>query len=101
MARKVVGVGSVSTRCWVILLIGRDENDPLFLQVKEAGLGAGAVPAGELGEPSVRVVTGQRIMQATSDIFLGSQTVVGIDGVSRDFYLRQLQDWKAPCRSRR
>ncbi|MBY9073411.1 DUF2252 domain-containing protein [Nocardioides sp. WL0053] len=96
MARKVVGVGSVGTRCWVILLIGRDENDPLFLQVKEAGASALApfLPRANSGSQGVRVVTGQRIMQATSDIFLGSQTVVGIDGVSRDFYLRQLQDWK-------
>ena len=97
MARKVVGVGSVGTRCWVILLIGRDENDPLFLQVKEAEASALApfLPrANHSGSQGVRVVTGQRIMQATSDIFLGSQTVVGIDGVSRDFYLRQLQDWK-------
>ena len=96
MARKVVGVGSVGTRCWVILLIGRDENDPLFLQVKEAQASALApfLPRANSVSQGVRVVTGQRIMQATSDIFLGSQTAVGIDGVTRDFYIRQLQDWK-------
>jgi uncharacterized protein (DUF2252 family) len=96
MARKVVGVGSVGTRCWVVLLQGRDESDPLLLQVKEA---QPSVLARHLG-PTVhasegtRVVDGQRRMQAFSDVFLGAQSAVGLDGVSRDFYVRQLQDWK-------
>ena len=99
MARKVVGVGSVGTRCWVVLLSGRDENDPLLLQVKEAepSILAGHVP----GRPGTdhrsegeRVVSGQRRMQAVGDIFLGWQTVVGADGRARDFYVRQLRDWK-------
>ncbi len=95
-ARKVVGVGSVGTRCFVLLLVGRDRNDPLFLQVKEAQasvlerfLGDGVYP--HHGE---RVVAGQRLMQAASDIFLGWKHVEGLDGVTRDFYVRQLQDWK-------
>ena len=96
MARKVVGVGSVGTRCWVVLLTGRDDNDPLFLQVKEANQSVistalGAAPRGHEGQ---RVVDGQRLMQAAGDIFLGWQTTAGIDGVSRDFYVRQLRDWK-------
>jgi uncharacterized protein (DUF2252 family) len=97
IARKVVGVGSVGMRSWVVLLVGRDNTDPLFLQVKEA-------------EPSVlephlkkspysnhgqRVVEGQRLMQATSDIFLGWQRVEGVDGRTHDYYMRQLWDWKA------
>jgi uncharacterized protein (DUF2252 family) len=100
MARKVVGVGSVGTRCWVLLLTGRDPDDPLLLQVKEAppSVLAQHVPAGsraEWGSEGERVVRGQRLMQATSDIFLGWQTVEGIDGQVRDFYVRQLRDWKA------
>jgi uncharacterized protein (DUF2252 family) len=96
MARKVVGVGSVGTRCWIILMLGRDENDPLFLQVKEAEESvlarfAGASRHGNQGE---RVVNGQRLMQAASDIFLGWQRVIGLDGQTRDFYVRQLRDWK-------
>ena len=96
MARKVVGVGSVGTRCWIILMLGRDESDPLFLQVKEAEESvlarfAGASRYGHQGE---RVVNGQRLMQATSDIFLGWQRVSGLDGQTRDFYVRQLRDWK-------
>ncbi|WP_299537082.1 DUF2252 domain-containing protein [uncultured Streptomyces sp.] len=96
VARKVVGVGSVGTRCWILLLLGRDENDPLFLQAKEAD---DSVLAGHL-DPSVhsnqgqRVVAGQRLMQASSDIFLGWQRVDGLDGRRRDFYVRQLRDWK-------
>ncbi|WP_336640568.1 DUF2252 domain-containing protein [Microbacterium sp. USHLN272] len=96
MARKVVGVGSVGTRAWVILLSGRDDDDPLLLQAKEAQhsvlerfLGPSAYDnAGE------RVVRGQRLMQASSDIFLGWQRIVGLDGRSRDFSVRQLHDWK-------
>ena len=96
IARKVVGVGSVGTRCWIILMLGRDENDPLFLQVKEAEESvlarfAGASRYDNQGE---RVVNGQRLMQAASDIFLGWQRFAGLDGKSRDFYVRQLRDWK-------
>ncbi|GAB1642203.1 DUF2252 domain-containing protein [Krasilnikovia sp. MM14-A1259] len=99
LARKVVGVGSVGTRCWIVLLSGRDPDDPLLLQVKEAPASvlAAHVPGGtDPGYPSEgeRVVTGQRMMQAVSDIFLGWQTVEGQDGRVRDFYVRQLRDWK-------
>jgi uncharacterized protein (DUF2252 family) len=97
MARKVVGVGSVGTRCWIVLLHGRDSSDPLFLQVKEAEASvlsrfAGASTYANQGQ---RVVAGQRLMQASSDIFLGWQrTEAGLDGKQRDFYVRQLRDWK-------
>jgi uncharacterized protein (DUF2252 family) len=97
MARKVVGVGSVGTRCWIVLLLGRDEDDPLVLQVKEAGP---SVLEGYLGKSKFtnrgqRVVEGQRLMQAASDIFLGwIRNPEGIDGRPRDFYVRQLWDWK-------
>lgn len=96
VARKVVGVGSVGTRCWIVLLLGRDDADPLFLQAKEADDSvlapyAGASTFATQGE---RVVAGQRLMQATSDIFLGWERVHGIDGRLRDFYVRQLRDWK-------
>jgi uncharacterized protein (DUF2252 family) len=95
-ARKVVGVGSVGTRCFILLFLGRDASDPLFLQVKEAGPSVlerflGKSTAASSGE---RVVTGQRLMQAASDIFLGWVTATGLDGQSRDFYVRQFQDWK-------
>jgi uncharacterized protein (DUF2252 family) len=97
MARKVVGVGSVGTRCWIVLMLGRDESDPLFLQVKEAEPSvlsrfAGASKYANQGQ---RVVAGQRLMQASSDIFLGwERTRAGLDGPARDFYVRQLRDWK-------
>jgi uncharacterized protein (DUF2252 family) len=96
MARKVVGVGSVGTRCWVVLMRGRDDGDPLLLQVKEA---QPSVIAVHLGLPKqrhegVRVVAGQRVMQAASDMFLGWQRAMGLDGHIRDFYVRQLHDWK-------
>jgi uncharacterized protein (DUF2252 family) len=96
MARKVVGVGSVGTRCWVVLLIGRDENDPLLLQIKEAppSVHAEFVGASTYDNQGQRVVSGQRLMQQASDIFLGWQRTAGIDGVERDFYVRQLRDWK-------
>jgi uncharacterized protein (DUF2252 family) len=97
MARKVVGVGSVGTRCWIVLLIGQDQADPLFLQVKEAPKSAlsGYVGASRYNNQGQRVVAGQRLMQAASDIFLGWQrTSAGLDGVTRDFYVRQLRDWK-------
>jgi uncharacterized protein (DUF2252 family) len=95
-ARKVVGVGSVGTHAWMHLLVGRDGSDPLILQSKEA-------------QPSVlerflrkstysncgqRVVVGQHLMQAATDIFLGWWRATNIDGSSRDYYTRQLHDWK-------
>jgi uncharacterized protein (DUF2252 family) len=97
MARKVVGVGSVGTRCWIILMLGRDDNDPLFLQVKEAEASVlsrflGASKYANMGQ---RVVAGQRLMQASSDVFLGWQRAeAGPDAKQRDFYVRQLRDWK-------
>jgi uncharacterized protein (DUF2252 family) len=97
MARKVVGVGSVGTRCWVVLMLGRDESDPLFLQVKEAeeSVLCRFVGASKYANQGQRVVAGQRLMQASSDIFLGWQRLEsGLDGKSRDFYVRQLRDWK-------
>ena len=97
MARKVVGVGSVGTRCWIILMLGRDESDPLFLQVKEAEASVLSrfVGASKYTNMGQRVVAGQRLMQASSDIFLGWQrTEAGLDGKQRDFYIRQLRDWK-------
>ena len=97
MARKVVGVGSVGTRCWIILMLGRDDQDPLLLQAKEAEESVVAVHAGTASQYSnfgERVVAGQRLMQAASDIFLGWEHVEGIDGKPRDFYVRQLRDWK-------
>jgi uncharacterized protein (DUF2252 family) len=96
IARKVVGVGSVGTRCWIILLLGRDESDPLILQAKEAGpsvLEQFLAPS-QLDHHGQRVVEGQRLMQAASDILLGWVTVNGIDGITRDFYVRQLWDHK-------
>ncbi|MFI0370132.1 DUF2252 domain-containing protein [Actinomadura sp. 1N219] len=100
MARKVVGVGSVGTRCWIVLLLGRDDDDPLLLQAKEAGASVLAPYAGgsTYANQGERVVAGQRLMQAASDIFLGWQTVAGIDGRRRDFYVRQLRDWKGIAR---
>ncbi|MDH6549886.1 uncharacterized protein (DUF2252 family) [Streptomyces sp. SAI-133] len=96
MARKVVGVGSVGTRCWIVLLLGRDDEDPLFLQAKEADESVLAPHVGATAYPTQgeRVVSGQRLMQATSDIFLGWERVEGLDGRRRDFYVRQLRDWK-------
>ena len=97
LARKVVGVGSVGTRCWILLMFGRDESDPLFLQVKEAQASVLAqfVGASKYTNQGQRVVAGQRLMQASSDIFLGwDRTEVGLDGQQRDFYVRQLRDWK-------
>ena len=97
MARKVVGVGSVGTRCWIVLMLGRDESDPLFLQVKEAeeSVLSRFVGASKFANQGQRVVAGQRLMQAASDIFLGWQrTEAGLDGQPRDFYVRQLRDWK-------
>ena len=96
-ARKVVGVGSVGTRAWIALFMGHDGTDPLFLQFKEAEasvLEEFLVPS-EFANHGERVVTGQRLMQASSDIFLGWIHVdAGMDGQPRDFYGRQLRDWK-------
>jgi uncharacterized protein (DUF2252 family) len=97
MARKVVGVGSVGTRCWIILMLGRDDNDPLLLQVKEAEASVLSrfVGASKYTNMGQRVVAGQRLMQASGDIFLGWQRAeAGLDGKQRDFYVRQLRDWK-------
>ncbi len=96
-ARKVVGVGSVGTRAWIALLLGRDGEDPLFLQMKEAqpSVLEDFLGPSEFENHGERVVTGQRLMQASSDIFLGWVHVEeGIDGQARDFYGRQLKDWK-------
>jgi uncharacterized protein (DUF2252 family) len=96
-ARKVVGVGSVGTRAWIALLLGLDGRDPLFLQLKEAEASVleEFSASSELHNHGERVVVGQRLMQATSDIFLGWLHVKsGLDGKERDFYARQLKDWK-------
>jgi uncharacterized protein (DUF2252 family) len=95
IARKVVGVGSVGTRSWMLLLL-EDGHNPLFLQAKEAGPSVleAFVGASEYDNCGQRVVVGQRLMQAVSDIFLGWVRVRGIDGQTRDFYVRQLRDWK-------
>ena len=95
-AHKVVGVGSVGARAWIVLMLGRDENDPLFLQLKEA---QASVLEPFLGKSAFakhgqRVVEGQRLTQAASDIMLGWIRVTAYDGVSRDFYMRQLWDGK-------
>jgi uncharacterized protein (DUF2252 family) len=99
VARKVVGVGSVGTRAYVVLLEGRDEDDPLFLQVKEAGPSVleGHVPSSNHEHHGQRVVAGQRLMQAASDIFLG--WLRGREG--RDFYWRQLRDMKGSAQLER
>ncbi|WP_432001947.1 DUF2252 domain-containing protein [Streptomyces sioyaensis] len=96
LARKVVGVGSVGTRCWILLLLGKDTDDPLLLQAKEADESVLAPYAGASRHRNqgARVVDGQRMMQAASDIFLGWERTTGIDGRPRDFYVRQLRDWK-------
>jgi uncharacterized protein (DUF2252 family) len=96
VARKVVGVGSVGTRAWIILLLGRDGNDPLFMQAKEAQASVLSSFVGMKSRTSNgrRVVDGQHLMQASSDIFLGWSSAVGLDGVKRDYYFRQLRDWK-------
>ena len=95
-ARKVVGVGSVGTRCFIVLLTGRDESDPLVLQVKEAQASVleAHLGASDHRHHGRRVVAGQRLMQAATDAFLGWQRIAGFDGVERDYYLRQLHDWK-------
>jgi len=96
IARKVVGVGSVGTRAWVLLLVGSDGTDPLLLQAKEAQASVleEFVGTSHYANHGERVVTGQHLMQASSDIFLGWERATGLDGVERDFYVRQLRDWK-------
>ena len=97
LARKVVGVGSVGTRAWIALFLGRDTRDPLFLQIKEAQSSVLEEFAGrsDYRNAGHRVVSGQRLMQAAGDIFLGWFHVTdGLDGAERDFYVRQLRDWK-------
>jgi uncharacterized protein (DUF2252 family) len=95
-ARKVVGVGSVGTRCWIALMLGRDDADPLFLQIKEAEASVLEPYAGRSGfaNHGQRVVEGQRLLQASSDIMLGWIRTSGLDGIDRDYYIRQLWDWK-------
>lgn len=95
-AVKVVGVGSVGTRCWMVLMTGRDSGDPLFLQIKEAQQSVlePYLGASQFANHGERVVEGQRITQSAGDIFLGWVRAEGIDGVKRDSYVRQLWDWK-------
>jgi uncharacterized protein (DUF2252 family) len=95
-ARKAVGVGSVGTRAWILLLVAGDGTEPLFLQAKEAQRSVLAEFAGrsKIANQGQRVVAGQHLMQASSDIFLGWQRIPGRDGVERDYYMRQLRDWK-------
>jgi uncharacterized protein (DUF2252 family) len=97
MARKVVGVGSVGTRAWVLLFAGREGKDPLVLQMKEAQASVlePYLGASEFENHGERVVRGQRLSQAAIDVFLGWQRSSGLDGKEHDFYLRQLWDWKA------
>ncbi len=96
LARKVVGVGSVGTRAWVLLFVGRDDHDPLVLQAKEAQASVleRFLPASRHANHGRRITEGQRLMQGASDIFLGWLPVEGIDGVLRHYYVRQLHDWK-------
>jgi uncharacterized protein (DUF2252 family) len=93
-ARKVVGVGSVGTQAWIVLLLD-DQDDPLFLQVKEADASVieEFTSPSEFSNHGERVVAGQRLMQAASDIFLGWERFDWL-GAERDYYIRQLRDWK-------
>ncbi len=95
-ARKVVGVGSVGTRAWILLFEGRQRQAPLFLQAKEAQASVleRFLSRSRYGNHGRRVVEGQRLMQAASDIFLGWLRIEGLDGQMRDYYVRQLHDWK-------
>jgi uncharacterized protein (DUF2252 family) len=95
-ARKVVGVGSVGTRAWIALMLGRDGGDPLFLQMKEADASVMEEFLGpsQFSNHGERVVVGQRLMQATGDIFLGWLHESELDDEPRDYYARQLKDWK-------
>jgi uncharacterized protein (DUF2252 family) len=96
IARKVVGVGSVGTRAWIILLVGRDDSDPLFLQIKEAQASAlePYVSLSRYAKHGERVVNGQRLIQAAPDIFLGWNHIQIADDMPKDYYVRQLWDWK-------
>jgi uncharacterized protein (DUF2252 family) len=96
-ARKVVGVGSVGTRAWVFLFVGRGSKDPLVLQAKEAQASVlePYLGSSEYSNHGERVVGGQRISHAATDIFLSWQRSQGLDGNEHDFYVRQLWDWKA------
>jgi uncharacterized protein (DUF2252 family) len=96
VARKVVGVGSVGTRAWIVLMDGEDGDEPLFLQAKEAQPSVLADYCGrsQYSNQGERVVAGQHLMQAESDIFLGWTHAAAPDGIDRDFYVRQLRDWK-------
>ena len=96
MARRVGGVGSVGTRTWIVLLTGRDGDDPLFLQVKEAGPSVlePYTVRDRARNHGQRVVQGQRLMQVDSDIFLGWLRATAADDTARDYYVRQLWDWK-------
>ena len=95
-ARKVVGVGSVGTRAWVVLMLGHDDQDPLLMQVKEAqpSVLERFLGSGGYANAAQRVVTGERLMQASSDILLGWLHCIGPDGHEGDYYVRQLRDWK-------
>ena len=97
MARKVVGVGSVGTRAWILLFAGRGGQDPLVLQMKEAQSSVlePYLGSSEFENHGERVVRGQRLSQAAIDLFLGWQRSMGLDGKEHDFYIRQLWDWKA------
>jgi uncharacterized protein (DUF2252 family) len=97
MARKVVGVGSVGTRAWILLMVGRAGKDPLVLQMKEAVASVlePYLGASEFDNHGERVVRGQRVSHAAIDVFLGWQRSEGLDGKEHDFYIRQLWDWKA------
>jgi uncharacterized protein (DUF2252 family) len=96
VAHKVVGVGSVGTQSWIALMLGYNDTEPLFLQIKEAQASVleAHLGASEFSNHGQRVVVGQRLMQASSDVFLGWLHVVNADGTERDYYGRQLRDWK-------
>ncbi|MGA7083564.1 MAG: DUF2252 family protein, partial [Pseudolabrys sp.] len=97
LARKAVGVGSVGTRDWIVLFLGVDSQDPLFLQIKEAqpSVLERFVGKSEYSNHGERVVAGQRLMQAATDIFIGWHRFKSpLDGQERDFYVRRLKDWK-------
>jgi uncharacterized protein (DUF2252 family) len=100
VARKVVGVGSVGTRAWIVLLAGRDHGEPLFMQIKQAQRSVlePYTARSVYARQGRRVVEGQRIMQASGDILLGWMSAVGLDGTRRDFYVRQLWDAKGSAR---
>lgn len=102
-AMKVVGVGSVGTRAWIVLMVGRDLDDPLFLQLKEAQQSVLEPYVGKsrFARHGRRVVEGQKLTQTAGDIFLGWTTAEGFDGVERDYYVRQLWDWKGSARVER